>query len=69
MVYKGQINIKYTYESSFWKNKGKYKSTPNVDNSLSVIISKINCNHTGLCLPSQQQQILQRKKEVHTSLT
>jgi len=44
------------------KNEGKLKSYPKVEDGVPVIISKTSCNHTGLCEPSQQQQILQRKR-------
>ena len=51
------------------KKEGKLKSTPSIEDGVPVIFSKLSYNCTGLCQPSQQQQILQQKKGVHTSLT
>ena len=40
------------------KNEGRLKSILNVDDSVPVIISKTNCNQTGLYQPSKQQKKL-----------
>ena len=42
--------------------QGKYKSIPLVDDGVPVIISTANCQHTGNCKPSTQQQIMQRAR-------
>ena len=37
----------------------KYNSIPLADDSVAVIISTSNCQHTGSCKPFTQQQIIQ----------
>ena len=42
--------------------EGKFKSIPLVDDGVPVVISTSNCQHTGSCKPSTQQQIIQRAR-------
>ena len=42
--------------------QGKYRSNPLVDDGVLVIITTANCQHTGNCKPSTQQQIIQRSR-------
>ena len=39
--------------------EGKYNAIPLVDDGVPIITSTANCQHTGSCNPSTQQQIIQ----------
>ena len=43
-------------------SKGKYKSYPVVKDGVNVIISKANIQHSGECIPSKLQQVMQRSR-------
>ncbi len=54
-----------TIEVLSGKNEGSFKSTANVDDGVPVIISKINCDHTGQCKPSNNNKSCNGKKKVY----
>ena len=61
---KWQIRIKSTQNLSrkvlSGASAGKHKSFPMLEDGTPIIISTANCQHTGTCNPSTQQQIIQR---------
>ena len=54
---KSSLNINHKILSGYLE--GKCNSIPLVDDSVAVIISTSNCQHTGSCKPFTQQQIIQ----------